>query len=103
MRVAILSIGYSSGIARQASGKLKVIFRGRFVPQVGTVTMEYLMIDVTAFDNAQVGDIATLMGVADGLRITAWELATSAGTIPWDAICRLGCGLPKRYVNQNFD
>jgi len=60
--------------------------RGRRVPVVGTVTMDYIMADVGDVPEASLGDEVTLIG--EGLRVE--ELARRAGTIPYEVTCRLG-------------
>ena len=60
--------------------------RGRRVPVVGAVTMDYVMLDVGDAPDAAVGDTVTLIG--EGLRVE--ELARKAGTIPYEITCGLG-------------
>ena len=60
--------------------------RGRRVPLVGSVTMDYVMFDVGDVPDVCAGDTVTLIG--EGLRVE--ELARKAGTIPYEITCRLG-------------
>ena len=60
--------------------------RGQRVPIVGSVTMDYVLLDVGDVPDVAVGDEVTLIG--GGLK--AEDLARRAGTIPLEVTCRLG-------------
>jgi hypothetical protein len=66
--------------------KLTSLVIGRRVPVVGSVTMDYIMLDLGDVEKAEVGDEVTLIG--EGIRVE--ELARKAGTIPYELTCRLG-------------
>ncbi len=103
LRIAILKVGYSSGIPRQASGKIKAIVRGEYAMQIGVVTMEYLMLDISNIPYAKVGDLAVLIGEHEGKRISLWDLAKASSTIPWDIACSVGSRMHKHYTNELDD
>ena len=46
-RIATLPLGYADGYPRSLSNKAQVLVRGVRVPQVGTVAMDAIMVDVT--------------------------------------------------------
>ena len=50
-RIAVLPLGYGDGIPRAQSNKLRVAVRGTLCPQVGRVTMDQLVVDVTDVPN----------------------------------------------------
>jgi alanine racemase len=85
-RIATCPVGYDDGYPFSLSNRAEAILRGRRVPLVGNVTMDYIMLDVGEVSDAAVGDTVTLIG--DGLRVE--ELARKAGTIPYEITCRLG-------------
>jgi alanine racemase len=85
-RIATCPVGYNDGYPYQLSGRGEAMVRGRRVPVVGTVTMDYIMLDLGEVADAEVGDEVTLIG--DGIRVE--ELARRAGTIPYELTCRLG-------------
>jgi alanine racemase len=55
--------------------------------------MDQLLIDVTDFSEAHLGDVVTLIG---GLT-TADDLGEAAGTIAHEVLCRLMSRVPRRY------
>lgn len=85
--LATLAVGYADGYRRHLSSQgAEVLIAGHRCPVLGRVTMDQIVADVTALDECQPGDEATLLG-AD---LPASELATKAGTIPWDIFTGLG-------------
>jgi alanine racemase len=74
-RIATLPVGYADGYPRALSNRGKVLVRDRFVPIVGLVTMDMIMIDVTDID-CEPGDVVTLIGREPQIRLgTLGELA----------------------------
>ncbi len=85
MRVATLAFGYADGYPRHLSGQdADVLIRGRRCAVLGRVTMDQIMVDVTALEEVQPGDEVTMMGRQGEEEILAAELAEKAGTIPWE-------------------
>ncbi len=89
-RIAVLPIGYGDGIPRCLSGKASVLVRGKRAPMVGRICMDQLMVDVTDIEDANVGDIVTLIGTDGSETITAEEVASQAETITNEIFSRLG-------------
>ncbi len=89
-RVATLPVGYNDGYPWSLSDKGEVLVRGRRVPVVGRVSMDYLMVDVGDVPGVSVGDEAVLVGASGDERVTVRELADRAGTIPYEILTRIG-------------
>jgi len=89
-RVATLPVGYNDGYPWSLSGKGEVLVRGRRVPVVGRISMDYLMVDVGDVPGVSVGDEAVLVGASGDERVTVKELADRAGTIPYEILTRIG-------------
>jgi alanine racemase len=94
-KVAVIAIGYADGVPRLLSNKMKVIIKGQFAPQIGNITMDQIMIDVTHIADLQVGDVVTLLGTEDGLTITVDDWANAIGTISWEILCGFKHRLPR--------
>jgi len=102
--LATLAVGYSDGYRRSLSGRGEVLVRGRRCPVVGTISMDYIVVDVTALANGpegtpEVGEEVILVGSgADGReRITVEELAAVSGTIPYVVTTQLGPKVERRF------
>jgi len=96
--VATLAIGYADGVRRLLGreSKASVLLNGARCPVVGRVTMDLTMVDVGE-GRAAVGDVATLMGEADGLVNTLDQFAAWGGTLPHELLAGLGPRLPRVY------
>jgi alanine racemase len=89
-RIATIPIGYNDGYPFRLSGRGDVLIRGRRAPVVGTVTMDYTMIDVGRIRGVEVGDLVTLIGGDGEERISVEEIARKVGTIPYEIACAIG-------------
>ena len=98
-QIAVVGIGYADGIPRNLSNKMKVLIRGNFVPQVGSVTMDQLMLDVSAIPDLEVGEVVTLLGKDGENQISADDWAAILGTISWEILCGFKHRLPRVAVN----
>ncbi len=85
-RVALLSVGYGDGVPREASKKMSVIIRGKKADVIGRVSMDQAAIDVTDFDEIEVGDEAIIVGESDGLEITIEQYCERLGITPAQAL-----------------
>ncbi len=92
-RIAIAALGYADGIMRSGSGvdaraSGAAVVAGKRCPIVGAISMDLTCIDVTEIADAPVqrGDTATFIGKD----LSVDEVATSAGTIAYEILTRLG-------------
>ncbi len=97
MRIATIVAGYADGYPRQVSGRgASVIIQGKRCAVLGRVTMDQIMADVTDVGVAA-GAEAILLGRMGDEEISARELATLAGTIPWDIFTGIGQRVARLY------
>jgi alanine racemase len=95
LRLAVVDIGYADGIPRRLSNRMQVAIRGQLVPQIGSITMDRIMLDITQIPNLQVGEIATILGRDGDVQITADDWANELGTISWEILCGFKGRLPR--------
>ncbi|HEY9812044.1 MAG TPA: alanine racemase, partial [Candidatus Sericytochromatia bacterium] len=96
--IAVVGIGYADGVPRSLSNKMKVLIRGQLVPQIGTITMDQLMLDVSSIPDLQVGEVVTLLGEEGNIKIQADDWALALGTISWEILCGFKHRLPRVAV-----
>lgn len=96
--LAVVGIGYADGVPRNLSNKMTVLIRGRRVPQIGTITMDQLMVDVSAIPDLHLGEVVTLLGQQGEEYISADDWATQLGTISWEILCGFKHRLPRIAV-----
>jgi alanine racemase len=95
-RIATLAAGYADGYPRQASGRgAHVLIGGKRCALLGRVTMDQILVDVSAVPDANVGDEAVHIGSQGSETIYAGELAQWGGTIAWHIFTGIG-GRTKR-------
>ncbi|OGI00335.1 MAG: alanine racemase [Candidatus Melainabacteria bacterium GWF2_37_15] len=100
-KIATIPIGYADGVSRNLSNKIYGIVKGRKVKQVGNITMDQMMFDVTGINDIKTGDIITLLGAADGECIPISDWAEKLNTINYEIACRLRVRLPRVYTRSS--
>lgn len=85
-KVALISAGYGDGLAREAGSKASVIIRGRRAPVIGIVSMDQASVDVSEFDEIEVGDEAVIIGSMGGEFISIEEYCRNLSITPAQAL-----------------
>ncbi len=93
-KVATIPIGYADGVSRGLSNKIYGYLNNKKIKQVGNITMDQMMFDITDID-ANVGDVITLLDNKD-LPLDFW--AKILNTINYELTCRLKVRLPRIYI-----
>ena len=96
-RLATVAIGYADGVPRALSNRIELLLRGRRVHQVGTITMDQCVTDVTEVPEAREGDTTTLLGQDGTEHIQAGDWAERLGTIPYEILTALSARLPRIF------
>lgn len=96
LKVATIPIGYADGVDRKLSGQIVAYLNGKQIKQIGRITMDQIMFDVTNVE-CNYGDVITLLGDDNKIdNIDTW--AKKLGTINYELTCRLKMRLPRIYV-----
>jgi alanine racemase len=98
-RIAVLAAGYGDGIHRSLGNHGNVLVRGVLAPIVGIVSMDVTMIDVTDVPGVEIGDTATIYGVAGENVLSASLVARSIGTVTSDLLCAVPQRVPRVYLS----
>lgn len=101
--LAVLPIGYADGYNRLLTNRGEALICGQRVPVIGTVCMDWIMVDVTDLPQVAVGDPVTLLGEAGDQAITAEEWAEWVGSISYEVFCRIAPRVPRRYLELPSD
>ena len=96
-KVAVVGIGYADGVPRNLSNRLKAIVRGQLVAQIGSITMDQLMLNVNNIPDLEPGEVVTLIGQENNLSITAESWADELNTISWEILCGFKHRLPRVF------
>ena len=100
-RVGVLPIGYADGFWRDFTNKGEVLVRGKRAPVIGTVCMDYTMVDLTDIESKSgstaLGTEVVLIGKQGKQSITAEDLANQLGTISYEVVTRISERVPRVY------
>lgn len=103
VQVCTLPIGYADGLARTLSNRMEVLHKGKRLRQVGNICMDQCMVAIqqtTArpIEEAEIGDLVTIVGRDGDEVITMGDMASLRGTINYEVACGFGMRLEKVYL-----
>jgi alanine racemase len=96
--VGVIPLGYGDGVRRGLSNNAEVLVRGRRLPLVGTVSMDYVTVDLGPDTDVATGDEAVLIGAQGEERILAEEWARRLDTINYEITCGISPRVPRSYA-----
>jgi alanine racemase len=95
-RIGTVPVGYADGF-RRVSGS-KVLIGGKYVPVVGRVCMDQILVQLDEIPTAKEGDEVVIIGAQKGKVITAEQVAELWGTINYEVVCGIGARVPRVYA-----
>lgn len=98
--IGIVPIGYADGYARSLTNKSQMLVGGHKVPTVGTVCMDYVMVDLTDVPLPERGARVTVIGQDMAQRIDFHDLANVTETIPYEFMTRIGNRLSRSWIED---
>lgn len=97
VKLATISVGYADGILRCIGASGLVTIGGQKCPIVGRVSMDTIIVDVTAVEiPLRAGEFAEIIGPHQ----TIDEVAAQAGTIGYEILTSLGKRYKRIYTGQ---
>ena len=97
--IATVPIGYGDGLHRSLSNRCAFLIHGKRCPQVGRITMDQSMVDVTALrGQIEIGDDVIVIGRQGDQEVTADELASTLGTVNYEIVTAIASRVPRRAV-----
>jgi alanine racemase len=99
--IGSIPVGYGDGYWRRLSNKSKVLINKKLYPTVGTVTMDWVMVELGTKSSVRVGDDVLLMGAGNGFSLGADKLARLAGTIPYEIVSSVADRVNRVYIDNN--
>lgn len=107
VQIATIPIGYADGLRRNLSDKMKVLYKGHILQQVGRICMDQCMFEaplssglsrLNPLPPVNVGDEVVIIGEQGGNKITLDMMADQLDTINYELACGFGMRLPRVYV-----
>lgn len=100
--IATIPVGYGDGLTRRLSDNLDVVIGGVRCRQVGRVTMDMSLVDVTPLrGRVDVGDEVVLIGKQGEEEITADELAVKLDTINYEIVTCIAERVHRVFVDHD--
>jgi alanine racemase len=96
--IATVPFGYADGVPRALSNQLQGLCDGQPIQQVGNITMDQMLWDVTHLPHVAIGDVITVLSEVPPYTLDTWS--TTLGTIPYELMCALRVRLPKIVVRR---
>lgn len=91
-KVATVPLGYADGVRRELSNKGEVVIKGKKAKIIGKVCMDSFMVDVTDFEDVNVGDDVYLW---DNEIIKLEDIANLCGTINYEILSCISARVPR--------
>jgi len=94
--IATVPVGYADGLNRRLSNRLDLLIRGTRCPQVGRITMDMSLVDVTALrGRVELGDEVVIIGRQGAEELTADEMAAKLDTISYEVVSAISHRVPR--------
>lgn len=95
-RIGVIPYGYADGFFRSLSNKCSIMTAEGPAPQRGKICMDMCMIDLTDKMSVDVGSEVEIWGKNNPIN----ELASLAGTIPYELTCAVSKRVPRIYYRN---
>jgi alanine racemase len=97
-RVGILPIGYGDGLPRVISPGGYALVGGARCAFLGRVSMDLAALDLEPCGGGEAGREVVLWGESGGERLSPWDWARWAGTIPYEIMTGIRSRVARRYL-----
>lgn len=95
-RLLVVPVGYSDGLPRNMTGKIRFKLNEKEMDVKGVVTMEYTMLFTDDF--GEEGDEVTILGKSDK---DVRALSDATETITYELLTRIPAKIPRYYLNHS--
>lgn len=109
-RIASIPVGYADGVDRGLSNNMQGLLLGKRIQQIGLISMDQMLFDITDVPEAEDGDVVTLIGcdskhssAGPGYHSHTLYMATWAqqlDTITYELACRMRARMPRIYTRH---
>lgn len=98
-RIGVVPLGYGDGYMRVLSNKGQMLCKGVKVPVVGSVCMDYTMVDLTDLkEEVKAGEPIVVLGRQGTEEISAADIAETADTIAYEIVTQISARVAREAV-----
>ncbi|GAB1443905.1 alanine racemase [Ignavibacteriales bacterium] len=94
--VASIPVGYADGVSRALRGKFQCGIEGNLYPQVGTITMDRILLNL-GDDYYPPGSDVTILSTDNNSGNDAWKWCQILDTIPYEITCNISKRVHRVY------
>lgn len=99
-KIAVAAVGNADGYYRYHSNDGWMLYKGVRVPVLGMVCMDMVMLDVSAVENPQCGDVVTIIGEDHGSHLSVMDVAGKIpNTLPHEVYNAIPVRVPRYYLD----
>jgi alanine racemase len=96
----VVQLGYHDGIFRSFQHGGAVVVDGQRCPVVGRISMDSMVVDLSACPDAEVGTDVLVFGAQGESAQAIEDVAEAMGTIPYEVVARLGPRVQRVFVRH---
>ncbi len=96
--IGSIPVGYGDGYWRSLSNTGKVSINNKLYPISGTITMDWLMVNLGVKNTVRIGDDVLLIGREGSNNLGADKIAKVVKSIPYEVICSMADRVQRVYV-----
>jgi len=96
--IGSIPVGYGDGYWRSLSNVGKVCINDKYYPISGTITMDWLMVNLGVKNTVKIGDDVLLIGKEGGNNLGADKIAKIVKSISYEVICSMADRVQRVYV-----
>jgi alanine racemase len=96
----VVQLGYHDGIFRSFQQSGAVVIDGHRCPVVGRISMDSMVVDLSACPDVPVGADVVVFGAQGDSAQAIEDVAEAMGTIPYEVIARLGPRIQRVFVRH---
>lgn len=101
MKIGLISIGYADGLPRELSNKGEVLIQGKKCKILGRVSMDQTVISLDNISSPKIGEEVVLIGKQKNISIKLENVASQAGTIPYEILTGLTPRVERVYIHTD--
>jgi len=98
--IGLIPAGYADGISRKLSNNTDVIINKKRHPQVGTICMDMLMVNLGKNTDCKIGDEVIFYGGGKNEFISISEIARKLKTISYEITCNVSSRVVRVHLNE---
>ena len=98
MRVGTVPVGYSQGYSRTLSNNSWVVVHGELAEVIGVINMNLFQIDLTPFEDVNIGDEVTLVGFNGDKEIKFSSFSDRKSLLNYEILTKISRAIPREII-----